>query len=112
MQVYLVSIRTATIYGPGEILEAFNPRGHWMNLNVHWEHEDVLDEWEGYAVVVPERKQVWGLANPQLDEQVLSSEFAFSPQPIPAKDQKLFDQKMQEQQASSSSEEKADSDQD
>lgn len=111
MQVYLVSLRTAMVYGPGEILEAYNPRGHWMSLSIRWEHVDILDEWEGYAVVVPERDQVWGLAKPQLDEQVLTCEFGFAPQPIPPKDKKIFDKKMSEQ-PSASQDEEADLDDD
>ena len=96
MQVYLVSVRTAIVYGPGEILEAQNPHGNFMTLSARWEHNDHFDEWEGYAVVVPERNQVWGLTHPQLEEQVLKGDLNFAPQPIPPKDKKLFAQKMKQ----------------
>lgn len=107
MQVYLVSVRTALIYGPGEVLDAQNPQGNLMTLRARWEYDDTFDEWEGYAVVVPEKNQVWGLAKqPELEDQILNSEFHFFPQPIPPKDKRLFDKKIKSQTAVSTENQK------
>lgn len=91
MQVFFVSIRTALIFGPGEILEIQGSEGEVMLLHATWPHGEVLGEWEGYAVVIPERNQVWGLAHPEVEEEQLRAQFAFAPQPIPPKDKRLFE---------------------
>ncbi|MEZ0375480.1 MAG: hypothetical protein ACAI44_40705 [Candidatus Sericytochromatia bacterium] len=90
MQVFFVSIRTALIYGPSELLEARPTGADQLYLRVSWPHAYGFDDWEGYAVVVPERDEVWGMIHPRLGEGELEAEFTFAPQPIPPKDRKLF----------------------
>lgn len=90
MLMYLVSIRTAKVFGPGEITRAENPYGNTMQIYVNWPHPDGFSEWEGYALVVPERDQVWGACKPQLDDGILRAEFEFTPVAIPPKDKQLF----------------------
>ena len=92
MQIFLVSIRTAKIYGPGQVMEAENPQSNTMSMRVSWPHVEALDEWEGYAVVVPERNQVWGACRPERDGGYLEAHFDFTPMDIPPKDKKLFSQ--------------------
>lgn len=94
MQVFLVSVRTALIYGPGELLEARAVGGNQMYLQLNWPDACPFDEWEGYAVVAPERQEVWGLSQPgPVVDGVIAFEFLYSPQPIPPQDRKLFPQK-------------------
>lgn len=90
MQVFFVSVRTALIYGPGDIYEVYSIDESTMYLRTNWPHAYQFDEWEGYAVVVPERNQVWGLSHPKLEAGELIAEFPFTPQSIPPKDSKLF----------------------
>jgi len=90
MQIFFVSIRTAKIYGPGQLLELQQLQAHRAHLSVQWPSELLLDEWEGYAVVVPEKEQVWGACHPSLEDGCLSAEFDFFPQPIPPQDKKIF----------------------
>ena len=92
MQVFFVSIRTALIYGPGELIEARSVGADQMNLRMIWPIAYDFDDWEGYAVVVPERNEVWGLSHPAPapEQGELEIEFPFTPQPIPPADRKLF----------------------
>lgn len=95
MQIFLVSVRTAFIFGPAEMLELSESSGGQVFLKLSWPHSRDLNEWEGYVVVAPERNQVWGVCHPEWesdDDGNLELFFAFSPQPIPPKDRKLFDQ--------------------
>jgi hypothetical protein len=64
MQIFFCSIRTALIYGPATIIEAEAPEERKLSLRAAWEVDYPFDEWEGYAVVVPERNSVWGLSHP------------------------------------------------
>lgn len=90
MQVFLVSLRTARIYGPAVVLELQEISGQQVSLQLSWPGDTVLDEWEGYAVVVPERDEVWGAGKPEVADQQLIMQFAFQPQPIPPRDRKMF----------------------
>lgn len=91
MQIFLVSIRTAQIYGPGQITLLEQLSEAQVRLQAHWPFIGELDEWEGYALVVPEKKQVWGVCKPVVNEQVLSIEsMAFTPKPIPPKELAFF----------------------
>lgn len=91
MQIFLVSIRTARIYGPGQLATLEQLGEHFMRLQVHWPFSELLDEWEGYAVVVPEKKQIWGACKPQQVEQMLHIEsMMYTPQPIAPKELMLF----------------------
>ncbi|PKL75796.1 MAG: hypothetical protein CVV27_13530 [Candidatus Melainabacteria bacterium HGW-Melainabacteria-1] len=92
MQVFFVSIRTALIYGPGELEDAQGDGAGQMQLHLSWPHSYVFDEWEGYAVVVPERGEVWGLSQPQVEDGRIEVSFPFTPQPIPPQDRKIFEQ--------------------
>ncbi|HEY9841394.1 MAG TPA: hypothetical protein V6D23_13120, partial [Candidatus Obscuribacterales bacterium] len=73
-----------------ELLEARPTGADQLYLRVSWPHAYGFDDWEGYAVVVPERDEVWGMIQPRLGEGELEAEFTFAPQPIPPKDRKLF----------------------
>lgn len=91
MFVFFVSVRTARIYGPGEILEVYSTQNEaQLYLRMSWQYPYQFDEWEGYAVVVPERNKVWGLSHPKVEDQELVMEFPFTPQDIPPKDRQLF----------------------
>ncbi|MGV3523093.1 MAG: hypothetical protein ACO1RX_02655 [Candidatus Sericytochromatia bacterium] len=90
MLVFLVSLRTALIFGPGEVIEAQEQSGRHMFLRLRWPHAQALDDWEGYAVVVPERNEVWGACKPRLEDGELHTELIFAPQPIPPRDRRLF----------------------
>jgi hypothetical protein len=90
MQVFFVSIRTANIYGPGEITDFFNPEPGIAILTCDWTLDYALNEWEGYAIVVPERNQVWGAAKPEYSGTEVRARFEFTPLTIPESDRKLF----------------------
>lgn len=91
MQIFFVSVRTGLIYGPGDLLEARASESNRMTLRLSWPNAYGFDEWEGYAVVAPERDEVWGLSHPGVPESgELSVEFAFTPQAIPPQERKLF----------------------
>ncbi|PIQ23243.1 hypothetical protein COW36_18895 [bacterium (Candidatus Blackallbacteria) CG17_big_fil_post_rev_8_21_14_2_50_48_46] len=90
MLVYFVSIRTAKIYGPTELNEMISPEEGIARISCPWPIDYFFDEWEGYAVVVPERVQVWGAAKPLVTNGFLQAEFAFTPVPIPPAERKLF----------------------
>jgi hypothetical protein len=90
MQVFFVSIRTAIIYGPCELIEVFSPDPGIAIMTCQWPYDYTFGEWEGYAVVVPEREQVWGNAKPELSDGELRARFEFTPMAIPASDRKLF----------------------
>ncbi|MBF2054027.1 MAG: hypothetical protein IGS03_11275 [Candidatus Sericytochromatia bacterium] len=91
MQIFLVSIRTAQIYGPGQITLLEQLTEAQVRLQAHWPFIGELDEWEGYALVVPERKQVWGVCKPAVSEQLLSIDsMMFTPKPIPPKELAFF----------------------
>jgi len=94
MQIFLVSVRTALIYGPGEMLVLSESSGNQVFLKMTWPHARDLNDWEGYVVVAPERNQVWGLCQPEWEsdyQENLQVFFTFAPQPIPPKDRKLFE---------------------
>lgn len=96
MQVFFVSIRTAMIFGPGEVIEVRNTAGEQMYLRATWPYPYAFEDWEGYAVVVPERNEVWGAAQPKLNhEGEVELEFPFTPQAIPPKDLQLFNKPTQ-----------------
>lgn len=95
MQVFYVSLRTALIYGPGEILDARSAGEERMYLRMTWPHAYSFDEWEGYAIVVPERNEVWGMCHPRLELGELTTEFDFTPREIPEGERKLFDPEAQ-----------------
>lgn len=90
MQVFFVSIRTAIIYGPCELIEVFSPDPGIAIMTCQWPYDYTFGEWEGYAVVVPEREQVWGNAKPEVTEGELRARFEFTPMNIPGSDRKLF----------------------
>lgn len=90
MLVFLVSLRTALIFGPGEVIAAQEQSGRHMILRLVWSHQEPLDDWEGYAVVVPERNEVWGVCKPRIEDGELETELIFAPQPIPPRDRRLF----------------------
>lgn len=91
MQIFFVSIRTALIYGPGELLEARGSASNQMLLRMSWPNDYAFDEWEGYAVVAPEQNEVWGLSHPkQASNGEIEIEFPYTPQAIPPQDRKLF----------------------
>ncbi len=95
MQVFFVSIRTAKIFGPGEVLEVRSSAGEQMYLRLSWPYAEMFEEWEGYAVVVPERNEVWGAGHPRVEEGEVAFEFPFTPQAIPPQELKLFTQIVQ-----------------
>lgn len=91
MQIFLVSIRTAQIYGPGQISLLEQLSEAHVRLQAHWPFIGELDEWEGYALVVPEKKQVWGLCKPEVNAQTLVIDsMMFTPRPIPPKELAFF----------------------
>jgi hypothetical protein len=94
MQIFFCSIRTALIYGPATIIEAEAPEERKLSLRAAWEVDYPFDEWEGYAVVVPERNSVWGLSHPTYngEGEIVIEAMDFTPQPIPPQDRKIFDQ--------------------
>lgn len=95
MQVFFVSIRTAKIFGPGEVLEVRSSAGEQMYLRLSWPYAEMFEEWEGYAVVVPERNEVWGAGQPHVNNGEVEFEFPFTPQAIPPQELKLFTQIVQ-----------------
>jgi hypothetical protein len=90
MDIYFVSIRTALVYGPAELEELTAPEEGQASIRCRWEGKNVFDEWEGYAVVAPDRDQVWGAAHPQVADGQLSATFAFTPMALPPAEKKLF----------------------
>ncbi len=90
MQVFFVSLRTEKITGPGEITEISDEGGGQALL--FFEAEDLsFKEWQGYAIVVPAEGRVWGAGKPEKQQSgTYTCRFAFTPQPIPEGDLKLF----------------------
>lgn len=79
------------VFGPGQIQSANSPAEGMMHMTLYWPHSEVtLDEWEGYAVVVPEKNQVWGACKPEQEGENIEATFQFAPRNIPPKDRKLF----------------------
>lgn len=90
MKVFFVSLRTSLIYGPTELTEVNSPEQGIAEITCPWLSDYRFDEWEGYAVVVPEKEQVWGAAKPVLESGVLKARFQFTPMPIPRGERRLF----------------------
>lgn len=90
MKIFFVSLRTALIYGPVELIEVTNPEQGIVEITCVGNVDYHFEEWEGYAVVVPEKEQVWGAAKPVWAGDQLKARFQYTPMPIPGKERKLF----------------------
>ncbi len=90
MQLFFVSIRTSKIMGPATLLE-ISDEGSGKAL-LFFEAEDLrFTEWEGYAIVAPAEKKVWGAGLPEKQQSgQYTCRFDFNPQDIPPGDLKLF----------------------
>ena len=90
MQLFFVSLRTAKVTGPAELTE-ISEEGSGQAL-IFFEAEDLkFIEWEGYAIVVPEKQLVWGTGRPEKQKSGhYTCRFAYTPQEIPKEDLKLF----------------------
>lgn len=91
MYVFFISIRTSEIFGPAHVDQISNPSATILEFNGIWYGPETLDEWEGYAVCVPEQKRVWGKAYPEISDKRVNVRMVFNPQDLPPKDLKIFD---------------------
>lgn len=90
MEIFFCSLRTALIFGPGKIIEIGSPSATMMEFRAQWSNPAPLDEWEGYAVCVPEQNLVWGKAYPEIQDGEVYVCMPYQPQPIPPGDLKIF----------------------
>ena len=89
-QIFFVSLRTSQIMGPA-IATELTDEGSGQAL-LFFEGENLsFREWEGYAIVCPDQKKVWGAGHPQKQKSGhFTCRFTYHPQDIPPEDLKLF----------------------
>ena len=92
MYIFFVSLRTSEIFGPAQVDQINNPSATIVEFTGSWLGPEELDDWEGYAVCVPEQKRVWGKAYPEVNNKRVKVRMVFNPQDMPPKDLKIFDE--------------------
>lgn len=91
LEFFLCSLRSGLIFGPVKVsvlTELGFGRIHWEGP---WPGSPRLDEWEGYAVCVPSRQEVWGVCKPSLNEGQLQADMDYVCQPMPTEDRRIFE---------------------